>query len=65
MQGMQKATTLLMTTGVIEMATRLSVLGEVFERLDGISLHGGLSLGPVGRADLSVLVGELEGLDQA
>lgn len=32
--------------------------------MDGISLHGGLSLGPVGRADLTVLINELVGLDE-
>ena len=50
---------------LVEPWESLSVLGEELEGLSGVSLHGGLALGPVGRADLAVLVGELEGLDQA
>jgi hypothetical protein len=38
---------------------------EVLGRLDGVSVHGLGAGPPAGRAHLAVLVGELEGLDQA
>jgi hypothetical protein len=40
------------------------VLGEVLERALWIGLHGVVTLLPVGRAHLTVLVGELEGIKE-
>jgi hypothetical protein len=46
---------------------RLTILsrgGKVLEAALGVSLHGLSALLPAGRADLAVLIGELEGLDE-
>lgn len=40
-------------------------LGEVLQAALGVSLHGVAARLPAGGADLAVLIGELEGLDQA
>ena len=44
--------------------TKLLLLRKVVQTALGISLHGVLALGPVGRADLAVLGVELQGVQQ-
>lgn len=56
---------LLFSPGSLPGLTILSLLLKVLQASLGISLHGLSTLLPSGRAHLAVLVGELEGLDQA
>ena len=49
---------------LIDALTLVGSIGEVFERTLRVSLHGCTTLLPVGGTDFTVLVSELEGLDE-